>query len=56
MELLCKCIKTGFVEELVLLSAEKHQTKKLAVAINGMPEPVNIPIADFSLKRSLATL
>ena len=47
MESVCKCIDTGSIEELLLESADQNQSKKLALAINGMPKPVNVLIANF---------
>ena len=44
MESLCKCINTGSIEELVFRSADQNQFNKLALAINGMPKPLNFLI------------
>ena len=54
MESLCKCINTGSIEELVFRCADQNQFKKLALAINGMPKPLNFLIAHFRKQLSEA--
>ena len=55
VESLCKFIASGFIEDLVVVSVDQHQTEKLAQAINRMTKPVNILIADIPLKYNLET-